>query len=430
MRLAHRLALPLLALLALACRPDVKSAEFAVFSDPHLHDAAQLGASGPDFEAYLAQDRKMIAQSQELLDATLADLAATPLDFVLVSGDLTKDGERVNHELMARKLAALERTQRDLHVYVVPGNHDVWNPNAVSYLSSPPAPAEQVSPADFKRIYAAFGYREALAQDPASLSYLAEPRPGVWILAVDSAEYEDNHALNTPVTAGRLRPATQAWILEVLADAARDHKTVVAMMHHGVIEHYRGQASLFSEYLLADYPAAGKALADAGLRIVFTGHFHANDAVVADYGTSRLYDLETGSLVTPPSPYRVVHLDVKTRTYDVSTRHVTAIASHPTDFVAWSRQFLDEGMIGLTMYQLMHPPFSLDAATATALTPIVAGGMEAHYAGDEAAPAPVAAQIQAMIGSGDPQTMALGQAILGIWTDLPPADNEVSITVE
>lgn len=75
---SHRLALPLVLLLAVACKPEERaadSADFAVFSDPHLHDAAALGASGADFEAYLAQDRKMIAGSQEILDATLADLA-------------------------------------------------------------------------------------------------------------------------------------------------------------------------------------------------------------------------------------------------------------------------------------------------------------------------------------------------------------------
>jgi 3',5'-cyclic AMP phosphodiesterase CpdA len=414
-------------LITAGCRPDVKSTDFAVLSDVHLHDDAALGASGPYFEAYLMQDRKMIAQSQEILDSALADLAAAPLDFVLISGDLTKDGERKNHELMANKLAALQRQHRDLRIFVIPGNHDIYNPGAVSYLTSPPTPVDQVSPADFKRIYAAYGYGDALSQDPASLSYLAEPRPGIWLLAIDSCDYADNHALGVSVTSGRLLPATQAWILARLQEAARRHKTVIAMMHHGVIEHFLGESLSFPEYLLTGYVAAGKALADAGLRLVFTGHFHANDAVVADYGTSRLYDVETGSLVTSPSPYRLVHLDVPTATYDITTRHVTSIASHPSDFPAWSHQFLDTGMTALTLYQLTHAPYGLDAATAAAIAPLVVGGLEAHYAGDEVAPPAVTA---AMLGSSDPLTVALGQSIYGLWTDLPPPDNDVSIDVQ
>jgi hypothetical protein len=216
----------------------------------------------------------------------------------------------------------------------------------------------------------------------------------------------------------------------VLQEAARRDKTVIAMMHHGVVEHFLGESQLFAEYLLTDYPAAGKALADAGLRIVFTGHYHSNDVVVADYGTSRLYDVETGSLVTPPSPYRVIHLDVANKTYDIATRHVTSIPSHPNDFVAFSYQFLDAGLTGITMYQLTNPPYGLDQATAAALAPLVVGGLEANFAGDEVAPPAVAAQIQAMMASPDPLTAQLGMSLYGLWTVLPPADNDLSITVE
>ena len=92
-------ALPLVPLLfgLAACGSSDSSAtattaRFAVFSDPHLYDATNLGSSGTALEAYLASDRKMLVQSEEILDAALADLKGEGLDFVLVSGDLTKDG--------------------------------------------------------------------------------------------------------------------------------------------------------------------------------------------------------------------------------------------------------------------------------------------------------------------------------------------------
>lgn len=243
-----------------------------------------------------------------------------------------------------------------------------------------------------------------------------------------SADYGDNHTLGTPVTSGRLTPATQAWILARLQEAARRHKTVIAMMHHGLIEHFMGQAQLFSEYLLTDYPEAGEALAGAGLRLVFTGHFHAQDAVVASFGTSHLYDLETGALVSFPSPYRLVHLDVPTRTFDVSTRRVTSIPSHPDDLVAWSKAFMDVHLAAETRIRLANPPFGLSPAQIEAVLSLVVGGMEAHYVGDEVAPPQVAAAIAALLG--DPATAGLGQALYGLWTDLPPPDAEVSIVAE
>ena len=129
----HTTILPVLLLAtALACgghnqdssKVPVGKASFAVMSDTHVHDTATLGASGAEFEAYLAQDRKMIVESQETLDATLTDLKTQKLDFLLITGDLTKDGEKVNHQLMASKLAQVRAL--GTKVFVIPGNHDVF----------------------------------------------------------------------------------------------------------------------------------------------------------------------------------------------------------------------------------------------------------------------------------------------------------------
>jgi hypothetical protein len=161
------------------------------------------------------------------------------------------------------------------------------------------------------------------------------------------------------VTAGRLRPETQAWLLARLAEAKRKGKLAIGMMHHGLVPHFAGQAQQFSDYLLTDHAAVGKELADAGLRVVFTGHFHANDAVAEDFGTSTLHDVETGSLVTSPSPYRIVQVDVPARRLAITTRTVRAIPSHPTDFVSFAGDFLATGLSGIVQTQLtgaLQPP--------------------------------------------------------------------------
>ena len=49
-----------------------------------------------------------------------------------------------------------------------------------------------------------------------------------------------------------------------------------------------------------------KALMEAGVRVVFTGHFHIQD-VAKDYNETRtdsIYDVSTGSTVTYPCPFR------------------------------------------------------------------------------------------------------------------------------
>ncbi len=81
--------------------------KFAVLSDPHVYDSS-LGTSGEAFEDYLSHDRKMLLESVEILEEMVADFLTTDgLEFVIIPGDLTKDGERVCHEKMVSILKPL-----------------------------------------------------------------------------------------------------------------------------------------------------------------------------------------------------------------------------------------------------------------------------------------------------------------------------------
>jgi 5'-nucleotidase len=402
-------------------------AKFATFSDPHLYDATNLGTATPEFAMYLAQDRKMIAESGEILTSVIDDLKTRPLDFVLVPGDLTKDGELLDHQLMAAKLGELKAAGKK--VFVIPGNHDINNPHAMSFLSSPPTPVATVTPAEFKQIYADFGFTAALYKDPNSLSYIAEPVPGVWLFALDSVQYGNNIALNSPVTAGTLSAATQGWLVDHLNAAKALGKKVIGMQHHGLLEHFTGQSLSFPEYVLQDWQNVSKKVSDNGLNVVFTGHYHANDVTLKDFSTSVLHDVETGSLVTSPSPYRIVDFDITNKTLAITTSTVASIASHPTDFPVYAKNYLQSGMTGIVGYQLSHPPYNLSGPTLAYITSLVVPAFMAHYAGDETPGAVTQATYMGMMGSADPVTVGLGQSLYSLWTDLAPADNKVTFTI-
>jgi len=405
-----------------------QQATFALMSDTHLYDGTTLGTSSTEFEAYLAGDRKMIAQSEEILDAALTDVKTQKPDFLMLSGDLTKDGEQVNHLLMAYKLSQVR--DQGIKVLVIPGNHDIYNPDAVSYLSSPTTAVANVSPDSFKQIYEDCGYGDALYQDSSSLSYVSEPVQGLWVFALDSCEYSDNLANGSPTTAGRLSSATQTWVLSLLPVAKAKGKTVIGMMHHGIVEHFSGQSSLFSEYLISDYTTVGKTLADAGLKVIFTGHFHANDVSLADFSTSKLYDCETGSLVTTPSPYRFATADLDKKTLAITTSQVTSIPSHTTDFPTFSHDFIYNGLVNLATAQFEAAPYSLDATTSAYLAPYLANAMMAHYAGDESPDATTLATLTGFTSSSSAATQALGQSLLSLWTDKTPADNTITLPLQ
>ena len=163
--------------------------DFAVMSDIHYYDTS-LGTTGAAFEECLASDRKLLKQSAELASLAVDRIIESDVKFVLVSGDLTKDGEKINHEKVAEQLQRL--VDAGIKVYVVPGNHDVNNPLAVKYVGDGTEPVENVLADDFAEIYKNCGYGDALMRDPNSLSYVAEPQDGLWIVALDSNESEKN----------------------------------------------------------------------------------------------------------------------------------------------------------------------------------------------------------------------------------------------
>jgi metallophosphoesterase superfamily enzyme len=98
---------------------------FAVLSDLHLYDTATMGE--PELEL---TEGSLSSLSPEIVETVVRQLASLPLDFVLIAGDLTHDGELPSHQRLVRSLGHL--TAAGKKVFVVPGNHDIDNPNARS----------------------------------------------------------------------------------------------------------------------------------------------------------------------------------------------------------------------------------------------------------------------------------------------------------
>ena len=243
-----------------------------VFSDPHYFYPS-LGTSGSAFETYLASDRKLIAESDAIIRAMVVQVEAQNPQVVLISGDLTKDGEQLSHHTMADYLAQMKAGGRK--VFVVPGNHDIENGGASSYAGDTATPVPAISASDFADIYKDLGFSDAIARDSNSLSYVAELVPGLWLLALDSCIYGDVRGpMQTP---GRFLDGTKAWIQAQLDEAKRQGVRVMAMMHHGVVEHFANQALIFPEFLVNERDAVAGLLSNGGVGVVFTGHFHAND---------------------------------------------------------------------------------------------------------------------------------------------------------
>ncbi len=306
---------------------EQQTLDIAVLSDIHVLPS-ELIKNTDDYTDALNSDRKIFTESQGILDRMLAEVVEQAPDVLMISGDLTKDGELESHKYVAEQLAELKEQLPDIKIYVTNGNHDVNNNLAYNYNTEDgvKVPATRTTPELFLETYADTVYNEAngiVAQFKPStytedvngdkagmLSYVAEPAEGYTIIVVDSGRYSaDNTDEGTAEhqTSGQISAELQAWVVEQAQAAVAKGNTVIGMMHHGLIEHFDMEEEFLGEYLVNDYQAVSAAFADAGIHYVFTGHMHANDiATMTTEAGNELYDIETGSAVTYPCPMRFV----------------------------------------------------------------------------------------------------------------------------
>ena len=293
----------LFALIAVACvvqaeeRPD-----FMVMSDMHVMSTS-LFDNGTAWATYLQSEPKLDEKSVDLYDEAITRIKMANPKMLLLTGDLTKDGEKVSHEYVASKLAELET--QGIKVYVIPGNHDIANPQAKSYLSSEVASVETVTAEEFKTIYGAYGYDEAVMKD--GLSYMVYPEDGLAIICINSTKDNVN---TTRWSEGGITEETMTWIEKAAQKARLDGRYVIGMMHHQVMAHFKGQASFAPTYIAngtEGYPELSgiqERLVKAGIRTMFTGHFHTQSISKKTTAAGDLYDISTGALCQYPSPIR------------------------------------------------------------------------------------------------------------------------------
>ena len=295
----------------------------AVISDVHLMAPSLLQKEGKAFDNYIANDRKMLVESFELLDSVSKHLIAYQPQIIFITGDLTKDGERISHQLLVDRYLKPLKAQ-GIRIYVVPGNHDVNNPHAKVYNGDNAQRTTTVSAKDFTHIYNDYGYGEALATDPNSLSYVVQLDDKTRLIAVDACRYEDNDFdKDVCVTAGRIKPQTMDFIKSEADKAHKLGMNVIMMMHHGIVSHFKWQDKIMKEYLVNNWKKEAKRIAKMGIKVCFTGHFHAQD-ISYKYG---LTDIETGSTVSYPHPYRIIDVDTDKRTLQIRTEKVESLTS-------------------------------------------------------------------------------------------------------
>ncbi|MBC1467281.1 metallophosphoesterase [Listeria welshimeri] len=308
--------------------PIEKDQDLSIIETTDVHYfAPSLTDNGAAFKQYVAAgDGKQLAYSDEITDAFLEDVEAKKTDVLIISGDLTNNGEKTSHEELAKKLAQVKKA--GTQVFVVPGNHDINNPWARKFEKDKQLPTDTITPTDFSKIYGDFGYKDAISSDDFSLSYLAAPSSKVWLLMLDTAIYKTNMQQGTPTTEGGLTTGTLDWVKECSALAEKNGAKLIPVMHHNLTNHsdviQRGFTINYNQQVI-DTLTAGN------MEFSLSGHIHTQNIRTAKSTDGKeITDIVTNALSVYPHKYGNI-------TYSAKNKNFT-YQSQKLDIESWAKE--------------------------------------------------------------------------------------------
>ncbi|WP_238883935.1 metallophosphoesterase [Clostridium sp. YIM B02551] len=299
--------------------PKIKRGEpvsIFVTSDIHyLPDS--INDHGEAFQRFVSLgDGKQTDYIEQITDAFINDIKKSKPQFLIISGDLTSNGEKASHEELIKKLHKIE--ELGTSVYVIPGNHDILNPNARSFRGEDQYKTDYITNIEFPKLYKDFGYDEAVSRDKKTLSYLVAPTEDTWFLMLDTAKYMNNIKNGSPEVGGQITKETFEWIKKC-SDLAKAHNAkLITVMHHNLMDH---SGVVKKDYTLDNSKDAIDEFTKDGINLVLTGHIHIQNINSAQDNNTKIYDIATSSLAVYPQQYGIINYD-KEKEYDYSTKSV------------------------------------------------------------------------------------------------------------
>ena len=250
---------------------------------------------------------KQNSNCEEVTEAFVEQVIAEKPNAVILSGDLTFNGENESHIALAEKLARIE--EQGIPVYVLPGNHDLENAKAASFYGDSYSFVESINALEFTELYQEFGYNEAIACDEKSLSYIAELTPELWLLMVDA---------NTVDSPGTVKRETLDWVEQQLQEAEEKGVLVIAVSHQNLVQH---NSLLSFGYVMGKNEELLDLYEKYQVICNLSGHIHLQHIGQSE---NNFPELVTSSLMISPNQYGVLTLDGETADYHTISVDVAA----------------------------------------------------------------------------------------------------------
>lgn len=283
-----------------------KKTSFWVISDTHLI-ADSLHDHGQAFsQMQKTSQGKDLYYQETALSAFVRMAQKKKPTAIIVTGDVTFNGERVSAEKFAEIFKPLEETQ----LLVLPGNHDIYDGWAREFRGKKQYYAGQISPRMWRNIFKT-SYKNAVSVDDKSLAYSVQLNPNYLLILADSNDYGKEESTTAPATAGFLGREQRRWIKAQLQYASENNLQVIFCMHHNLYAH---NAAVNKGYVVDDYRELRKLLAQYNVKLVFSGHIHAQN-IMLPQDPCPATEVVTASFCSNDQGYGVVKVSPKEASY-------------------------------------------------------------------------------------------------------------------
>lgn len=325
-------------------------------------------------------DGKVMPYIWEITDAFMEEVMAQQPDAVILSGDLTFNGEKDSHMEFAGRLHEIEAA--GIPVIVIPGNHDINNNQAAQFVGEQILGADFITPEEFEEIYQDFGYHEAVSRDPASLSYVYQIDDYNRAMMLDTCQYKPVNLVG-----GMIRTDTYDWIEEQMEEAWKLDMNVIPVAHHNLLDEsevYLEDCTIEHSEQLTDQ------LESWNVPLFLSGHLHVQHYMRSneDFG---IYEIVTSSLSTPPCQYGLLScksdgkFSYRTRPLDMKSwaeRHQNG-DKNLLDFENYGREFLNRVFYNQAQDEIQQKDYfdGLSQGEKDQMAKVYAGLNTACYAG-------------------------------------------------
>ena len=224
-----------------------------VLTDIHLY-SKKNGTSGKAYEHANNKSQIMLSESGEILDAAFNQIANDPdCDILLISGDITSNGDFNSHKEIIEKLQALKA--RGKKVYVITATHDFRKSGETYAYKGDERYSVPAATRDLLfDMYREFGPDEAISVHRESMSYVIQLCEGYRLLAL-------NDDSNNNGKSGFSDDCFN-WITQQAKAAMEEGQFIVAMTHHPLIAPSPIYELIGKGDMLGDYKIRIEQLAD------------------------------------------------------------------------------------------------------------------------------------------------------------------------